>query len=369
MKPTEISIETTHSCGMNCIMCSSRSEYITPTYNEMNTKEIIELIFEGKTMGCECISWSGGDPILRSDYPFLVDIANKLGLKQILYTTGMKYNGKDHYPLSDIELAFLKSLSVKMIFDLQGSKSSIHNKIFRREVFDDMINVIENSIKKGIDVETHFVPQKKNWKDLENYLYFCQELGIKRVSLLRCVPQGRSKEYFDEVMLNQKEFKELQFKIYELIRRNDLKIDIRLGHPIDFQFLCAYEYSDLDKENGMVGDIKIKPCRGGVDAPLIKPNGDVDVCPAWKDLEHFKAGNIREKSLSSIWEKSDIYKSFRWFIHKDGWKYVENDCKYCEFLPFCRTKCIAQRLIISKTLNIKDALIYAPKDPMCWYEP
>ena len=369
MKPTEISIETTYACSMKCKMCSSCADFPTPIKNELTFPEIQRVLDTGKEMGCEYISWSGGDPILRSDFWVLVDYASKLGYRQLLYTTGIKYNGVDREPLSDYELQVIKKYGMTMIFDLQSHRPKIHDKIMDVPgAYDLEIDVIERARKLGVNLETHFVPQKDNIKDIEDYVYFCQELGIRKISFLRCVKQGRAKD--NDVMISQKQFRDMQYLLYDLMQRKDLDIKIRLGHPINFLFLVEYELTGkLPDEHGRINGKFIDCCRGGIDAPLIKPNGDVDVCPAWKDLNEYVAGNIRKESLKDIWESSKTYKVFRWFIHKGGWKYVENECKDCPFLKWCKCKCVAQRLLLlDDRYDIRRDVLIAPKDPMCWYE-
>ena len=94
------------------------------------------------------------------------------------------------------------------------------------------------------------------------------------------------------------------------------------------------------------------------------------MCPGWKDLPEFCAGNIRENSLRDIWYNSEFYKTFRWFI-KEGYRYVENECRDCPYLEKCKCGCTAQRLYeLKKTvdtteISFKEALLTAPPDPMC----
>ena len=127
-KPTEISIETTHGCSMKCKMCSSCADFPTPLNNELKINEIFGLLQDGKKMNAKIVSWSGGDPILRPEFWLLVDYANMIGYKQLLYTVGIKYNGINREPLSKYELKKLKYYNITTVFDLQGHKASIHDK-------------------------------------------------------------------------------------------------------------------------------------------------------------------------------------------------------------------------------------------------
>ncbi len=351
----EISIEVTHECGLNCKMCSSNAGYPSPVKNELTYEEIVDTLVQAKVLGAKEFSISGGEPLQRGDIFRLVQTAKQLGYRILFYTTGIFYDGKDHF--TDKQFVKWFDKGDKIIFDLQSHDPKTHNKIMQVEnAFDLTLDAIQTCINNGLNVETHFVPQKDNWKHIEDYVYWLDELGVKRTSFLRLVPQGRAKE--NDVMISKQQFKEIQEVFYDLRHRNDLNIRIRLGHPINFQFLIdPSEPADS--------------CRGGVDAPLITPWGSVHTCPAWKQLEHYSAGNLRRESFKDIWEYSKIYKTFRWFVHQKGYKQLDKDskCHNCEFFDRCKAKCVAQRLIhFGKGKNIKEDILKG-YDPMCWHEP
>ena len=371
LRPNEISIEVTHACGMKCVMCSSSAEFPTPVKGEMDLKTIVRVLKEGRELGAKVVSWSGGDPILRPDFWVLAGIAHELGYKQLLYTTGIKFNGQDYEPLSDYELKLAKKYGMTLIFDLQSHNPKTHDKIFGVEGAWHMeMDVIERALNMGIPVETHFVPQRWNINDIEDYVYFLDNLGVRKVSFLRLVPQGRALENWDKISITKRQFRDMQFLFHDLLHRDDLSIRIRLGHPINFQFLVEYELTGkLPDEHGLVNGVPIDSCRGGTDAPLIRPNGDVDVCPAWKGLTEFTAGNVKHQSLKEIWRNAHTYRVFREFIHGQKYLQMKSPCVKCPFFKWCKGKCVAQRLIVAKQKygsKPLDELILYEKDPMCW---
>ena len=121
-------------------------------------------------------------------------------------------------------------------------------------------------------------------------------------------------------------------------------------------------------QNHLYQKDKTHYCRGGFDAPLIQPNGDVVMCPAWKNLSKFRAGNIYEQSLIEIWN-SHNFELFRDFINKEYKRSLKDPCKSCKYLEECRGKCVAQRLLaqgdISKIDSLAELISHAP-DPQCF---
>jgi len=369
----EISIETTYACGMKCIMCSSSAAYPTPLPKELSLLQIISLLKEAKKLGAQVVSWSGGDPILRPDFWIMVEVANKLGYKQLLYTTGVKFNGQEFEPLSNVELKKMKKLNVTPIFDLQSCNPKTHDKIFGvKGAWEMELEVITEALKLGLPVETHFVPQRDNINEIERYVRFLDELGVSRVSFLRLVPQGRALENYSQIAITKEQFREMQFTFHSLLKNKDFKVEIRLGHPINFLFLVEYELTGaLPDDKGLVNGFPVDPCRGGIDAPLIKPDGTVDVCPAWKDLPEYAAGKIDEQGLTAIWKNSPTYRIFRQFIYGRKYQEMKGACRNCPFFQWCKGKCTAQRLIANKfkygPLPLTQSILLG-KDPMCWAE-
>ena len=362
MNPIEVSIEVTHGCPLKCLMCSSSAEYPSPIKNELTTEEIAKLIKESHEIGARIISLSGGEPSIRPDILKILSVCYGYGLKVLYYTSGTTFNKYlEVTSLPMYLIKYLKEIGATVIVDLQSHDPYIHDKIMGVDgVFELALETIQNCLKLGIPVETHFVPQKLNINHIEDYVYFCQELGIKKCSFLRLVPQGRAKKNYWRTMITKHQFKKMQEVFLDLTMNHNLKIDIRLGHPIDRRW-------QLDPENK---ELPIKHCRGHEQAPLVLPNGEVHTCPAWKHLHEYSPGNIREKSLKDIWLNSEFYKTFRWFI-KEGYRYVENECRDCPYLDRCKCGCTAQRLLKLKEttdtseLSFKEALLIVPPDPMC----
>lgn len=247
---------------------------------------------------------------------------------------------------------------VKFIMNIQGHNASMVEKI--NEV-SESFRIIEDSINKikehGFELEAHVVPSKFNYQNLEDIYQFCRRKDFDKISFLRFVPQGRGK--YSDLYNNKKEFFEIIQTLREILETNQGDdINIRLGRPINFLFLTGDEELYKEEENHY--------CRGGFEAPLILPNGDVSMCPAWKDLDKFIAGNIYENSFEVIWN-SEYFEIFRDFLNR-GYKNLDEPCQSCEYIEKCRGKCVAQRLLnqnITEETDLEDLICHAP-DPQCF---
>lgn len=359
----ELSIEITYKCPMECIHCSSRAELGNETF--IPTKKIKEMIDKcAEHCGTTEVSLSGGEPFEHPDFWEIMEYIKEKGLKTIVYSCGIGLtkrlqNTKQYHRFSIERMKKLKKLCDVLIISLHGSPS-IHNEIMNIgiEAFWHATETIKKAIKEGIRVEIHFVPTKINFKDIKLVYGICLTLGVSKMSILRYVPQGRGLETSKdngEINLTKEEFIELQKDMRDLRNTSkNSKTQFRIGIPADFTFLIDYMEGNLDAK-------KERACTGGKNKILVKADGLVQVCPAWKELDYLSAGNIYHDDIVDIWKKGNTYVKFRKFTKDD----LKEPCKSCIFVDSCIGGCGAQR-ILNSTMEI-DGLTDAP-DPLCFYD-
>lgn len=368
-KMKELSIEITYDCPMNCIHCSSRAgaknDIMIPY------EKIIEMIDKCKThCGTECVSLSGGEPFQHPHFWDILKHIKNIGLKSIVYSCGIEKledtEGNYRYTQFTLERIFkLRELCDKLIISLHGSPDK-HNKIMDigDNAFTCAVNTIESVRHQRIDVEIHFVPTKINYKDIKFVFGLCFGLEVSKMSILRYVPQGRGLENENDgkrLNLTKEEFMELNKDmkdIKDLVKNNKsnfYKTQFRAGIPADFTFLIEYLEGNEKTE-------KFCACTGGKTKILVKADGLIQVCPAWKELDHLSAGNIYKEDIVDIWEHGYTYEEFRKFKKED----LTEPCKSCRFLESCLGGCTAQRILNHEPYNL-DGMYIAP-DPLCFLD-
>ncbi len=356
-KMKEISIELTHDCPMKCRYCSSSADHPSLS-GELTLDEVKNILGEAAELNASILSISGGEPLIYHKIKEVLEFANKLNFNILLYTSGAIFTEKDKQISISVDywntIRSITKNQIKIIFGLQSSRSDIVDYLMDfNGAFNIIIQSIENAIESGLICEVHVSPMKSNYQDLPFLADFAEKLGVKKLSLLRFVPQGRGAKNVDALLLNPSEFIELQRIMLNLKREfkeGKRKIKFRFGHPIDFLFLFDEDY-------------EITPCRGGTDAPLVLPNGDVHMCPAWKDMKHLKAGNIREQSFTEIWKSSKFFKEFRELIENPN--KIQGKCNNCIFLAKCKGGCTAQRILINGIDKKYPECMYQSPDPLC----
>ena len=332
----EVCLEITNACPMNCVHCSSYGEFNLE--DEMNLGEIKKTIAEIAELGGEVIEISGGEPTIHSGLIEIIRCAKDFGLETRLYTSGFR----SFEPMIN---QLISSELDRVIFNLQGADRKTHERITRtRGSFRDVIRSIK-MVAKYLWVGVHFVPMKPNFRELKKVIQLCSDLQVNEMGILRFVPQGRGEANRSWLELSRAEFRDIAQEAIQQFHHFENPV-IRIGNPFNF---CSL----------MDSSIPIQPCHAGLTSCLIKPNGEVAPCPAFKQNSNYVAENIRNHSLKNIWEFSPMWNQFRLYDYEK----LRGPCKSCKHLPLCQGRCHSQRI-----LAFKD--IYQGPDPHCFlFEP
>lgn len=82
-----LDMELTERCNNNCIHCCiNLPEDDDAILREMSTEEIKGILTEAATLGTLSVRFTGGEPLLRSDFTELYLFARRLGMKVLLFT-------------------------------------------------------------------------------------------------------------------------------------------------------------------------------------------------------------------------------------------------------------------------------------------
>lgn len=326
----ELCLEITNKCPMNCIHCSAEAS--NNSKDEMDFAQIKDVIQEFSNLGGRILEISGGEPLVHDNVSEIIKYAKDANLETRLYTSG--------FLLSDRKIDELISSGLnKIIFNLQGSTSETHEEITRKKgSYDKVISGIVTSKQKGLWVGVHFVPMKTNIGDMKKVADLCTDLNVSEFATLRFVPQGRGLINRDKLELSQSETKYFFKSVHEM--QKEPKIKTRVGRPFNVRSVC---YSNS----------KFKKCNAGITKCLVKPNGDVAPCPAFKQNQKYVIGNIRKSRLISVWNSSS-WDEFRGFDHNK----LAGNCAKCNNLDSCKGGCAAQRIFQHGNIN------HGP-DPSC----
>jgi radical SAM protein with 4Fe4S-binding SPASM domain len=97
------------------------------------------------------------------------------------------------------------------------------------------------------------------------------------------------------------------------------------------------------------------PCTAGLSVLVIRPDGRVVPCDAFKQFTiSDRFDNILDRSLSEVWEKSELLIEVRKIRESEE----DSHCTSCPAYLHCKSGCLAQKAIVAGRLT-------KGKDPGC----
>ena len=174
-----------------------------------------------------------------------------------------------------------------MVFDWQAFEESTDNELMgRKGLITCLMDSLIRASRTGINVDVHFIPMKPNYRQFSDIIECLEISGVKNISVLNFVPQGRGRDNKEELMLSKEELKEFS----EILKKEKEHYsgNIRIGIPL----------------NGKISHL----CTAGTEKLDIKYDGTVLPCPAFKEMsiETMEKYGIK---LHSIYE--DLEKQYR----------------------------------------------------------
>src|SRR5512137_190517 len=78
----------THKCNFRCPHCGTAAAEAKA--NELTTEEILNVLDQLAALGTQVLSLTGGEAILRPDFPVIAKRCNELGIKMGFVTNGFE---------------------------------------------------------------------------------------------------------------------------------------------------------------------------------------------------------------------------------------------------------------------------------------
>lgn len=310
--PDTVVWEITFACNMRCIHCGTSAGVKRP--DELSTEEALNLIDELAELGCKSITLSGGEPLMRKDWR---DLAQRIKDKNI--TSYLISNG---FALTE-EIAddFLK-LGFKRIGISVDGMEEIHNRIRQRpDSFDKCMNAIDILTQKGVDYCVITQVSNMNLGELDAMYEMLVEKGCPGWRIQMTTPTGRMQEHAN-MILTLDNYEKMIDKLLQMKKEGKVYIDV--GENIGYYGCKGSEVLDGNPYFG---------CYAGIRVAGIESNGDIKGCLSMP--EQFVEGNIRDSSLTEIWNNPDGFAYNRKFNQDTA----AGACHDCRYLPLCRGGC------------------------------
>ncbi|MFZ3138773.1 MAG: radical SAM protein [Thermodesulfovibrionales bacterium] len=294
--PLSGTLDLTHRCNLRCVHC-----YLGHSRNmlqkEMDTKQILSLIDEFTEAGCLYFLISGGEPLLRSDFPDIYRHAKNNGLIVTVFTNGTL--------ITNTVLELFHDLPPYAIeISLYGATSSTYEKI----------SCVPGSYEQSLN-------------GIKQLLY--NKIRVRLKTILMTL---NSHEFFDIKSMADKFGVKFRFDaaIFPCLNSDKAPLNLRVSP----EEAIEKEFSDeenvvqwikyFEKSQGSILSDNLYHCGAGVDNFYIDPYGNLKPCLMTTNITY----NIANGGFLKGWH--DV-------SHIRDKKAEENihDCTQCEKIHLC----------------------------------
>jgi radical SAM protein with 4Fe4S-binding SPASM domain len=305
--PLRMDLAITYRCNNKCEHCYNQPN--SPNANELDItqwKSILEKLWE---ISIPHVTFTGGEPTLRSDLPEMIDHAENVGI-----VTGLITNGRN---LKDVK--YVDRLVNKGLDHIQITFESVDERIHNQMVGNDQAWVetvagIKNAIDTPVYTLTNTTLTRLNAPKIEETIEFLASLEVEQFACNSIIYAGKG-ENISRIAFTESEL----IPILESIQ------DTADAYDIQFIWYTPTRYCEIDPNNLGLG---VKRCSASHLAMAIEPNGTVIPCQSYyKGL-----GNILHDSWESIWD-NPISKDLR--THANA----PDECRDCNQLDLCGGGC------------------------------
>ena len=308
--------EVTSSCNLQCIHC--HAEGGPPAPEELSTEEGKRLIDQiAEIDGFRTLIYTGGEPLVRKDIFSLLHYSKEAGFANIVATNGTLIDEETARKLKDHGV-------VCLAISLDAADPKVHDFIRNRPgAFDLALRAIEATKKAGILLQINATAMEYNMSSLPDLIDFVDEMDASIMLMYQLVAVGRG-----EAIKNAALKKSANQSLSELIARKQAETKAIIEPVAGPQY-----WPFILKKKGLHTGFGLKiaeqvfhGCAAGRGFLYIKANGDVWPCP----FVEVTGGNVRQKSLKEIYERSEVFRNLRNREHT-----LKGICGECTFRKVC----------------------------------
>lgn len=329
--PLVVGWELTLACNLRCDHCGSAAGFPRPS--ELSTKEALGICDQLPELLVREVNFTGGEPLVRRDWPQIAMRLCELGIVTKLITNGVL--------LGPDTVAKLKDAGIERIGVSLDGLEATHDRIRGRPgLFRHILVEIERLLKADVAVTAITTVTAINVGQLPAVFSLLRALGVDFWQFQPIFPLGRARQCA-YLSLSEADYMRLgQFAQH-------YGEESKRGVPTFLPGDSFGYYTDYDRrEPGWGG------CSAGLLLCGITSDGRVKGCLSMPD--EFAEGDLRQRDLWDIWFDPDAFAYNRRFTTAD-------------LGPYCHTCPLAQRCRGGCTSMSYSATGRAHNNPFCFY--
>jgi radical SAM protein with 4Fe4S-binding SPASM domain len=300
----------------------------------MTTEEIRRVLGEAAELGAEHVKFTGGEPLVRSDLPELVEHAHALGLRVSIETNGLLLRRRLLESLSR------NGASPHLYVSLDGATARTHDRLrMKPGAFDTTVANLREAHEQDYYFSVHTMVRRQMIGELPALHELVRSLGAsqhKLILTMQNLGRGRHMRAQAEASLGEmfaaiESLPTQEFWDYGWDPAPTRETRLMTTLPPAFQpsgapvVTCGWSQSFL----------------------AVLADGSVALCQGLYDVDEAIAGNLRSASLAEIWESSTLFRTTRAWSGDE----LSGICGNCVVRHECRGLCRATAIGLYRDLT------------------
>lgn len=307
--PRQCVYEFTLECNLRCKHCGSRAGQKKKC--ELSTHESKLLVSELAKLGCQVLTFAGGEPFLRNDWEEVFIHTKDQGMKVAAVSNGTIIDEK-------LALKIRKTEPAIIAVSLDGMELA-HDKQRGRGNFRKALAGIRNLRDQNIPVNIVTQVNKISLPDLDylsDFIFMTPVLrGINSWMIQLTTPMGRAKN--NNLVISSDQFQVLV---------DFISLKKTWGIPVYPADDIGYFHKEL---NGRFNSWK--GCQAGLSVIGVEADGNVRGCLSMQAMP--AEGNVRLTPLLDIWYDPTFA------AYNRQKKILSGKCAECKYGEICRAGC------------------------------
>ena len=265
------------NCNLQCVHCYAAHQNCA-SEPELETAQWKTLIDRCRAACIPQLTFTGGEPTLRSDLPELIEYA-------AWFVTRLNTNGVRLTPeyCEKLRVSSLDSLQITFY----SSDPETHNALVGAQGFTATAAGIENALAAGLNLSVNTPLCTRN-RDYRKTLEYLHGKGVRYVTCSGLITTGAAATAPSEALqLTTEEIKAVLREAVEYCYANDMEISFTSPGWVEPEF-CE----------GL--GITVPSCGACLSNMAITPSGNVVPCQSW--LSDPPLGNLLTDDWNSIWD-------------------------------------------------------------------
>jgi radical SAM protein with 4Fe4S-binding SPASM domain len=267
-----------------------RGEGMPPDVDDELTIDEVKAVFRSAArLGPPVVVFSGGEPLLRSDWRELADFAHSLKLPIALATNGTLI---DADLARQIAAAEFRRVSVS----LDGANAATHDAMRGEGNFSKTLAGVKHLRTAGVKVQFNVTVTRANANQLDAVTALAREHQAEAMHLFMLVPVGCGAEIAPTRQLAPPEY----LRVLEWIcdQKSEAGLELRATCGPQVYRVAAQRGITLGRGRG---------CLCGRSVAFVSHRGEVFPC----GYLPVRCGSVREASFETIWKTSAVFADLR----------------------------------------------------------